>query len=186
MLQNPPVPEPMIKTLVPVISAFIGGLIGITGTYMALLYQRRSERKSINAAFAGEIYALLEIVEKRDYVGTIERAIKNIRAGSRMSFSIPVTQTYFNVYFKNLDKIGLLKAPLSSKIVMFYAAVLGILDDFKILEDATVPRESDEQYIGYLNELKSIIEYAQNLGWAILKQSGRHWRKQAANRLKDN
>jgi len=78
----------MIKTLVPLISALIGGLIGITGSYVAFLYQRRSERKSLTAAFAAEISALLEIAERRDYVGIIRRDIENVRAGSKMGSSL--------------------------------------------------------------------------------------------------
>lgn len=103
-----------------------------------------------------------------------------------MSYSIPVAQTYFNVYFKNLDKIGLLKASLSSKIVLFYTNALAILEDFKTLEDTAVPWESDKQHIGSLNNLLNLIESAQILGWATLKQSGRHWKKYAVNHLKDN
>jgi hypothetical protein len=179
MFQCPPVPEPAIKTLVPVISAFIGGLIGIMGSYMAFLYQRRVERKSITAAFAAEIYALLEIIEKRDYVRVIKQDIESIKSGSRMRHPIPVTQTYFNVYFKNLDKIGLLKAPVSSKIVLFYTNAFALLEDFKTSEDTAVPWESDEQ-IGLLINILNMIESAQNLGYTILKQSGRQWKKQAA------
>jgi hypothetical protein len=179
MFQSPPVPESTIKTLVPVISAFIGGLIGIMGSYAAFLYQRRLERKSITAAFAAEIYALLELVEKRDYVSAIKQDIESIKSGSRMRHSIPVTQTYFNVYFKNLDKIGLLKASIASKIVLFYTNAFALLEDFKTLEDTSVPWESDEQ-IGLLINILNMIESAQNIGYTILKQSGRQWKKQVA------
>ena len=179
MFQSPSVPEPMIKTLLPVISALIGGLIGIAGGYVAFIYQRRSERRSLTAAFAAEIYALLEIVEKRDYVGAIKQEIESIKSGSRTRHSIPVTQTYFNVYFKDLDKIGLLKAPISSKIVLFYTNAFGLLEDFKTLEDTAVPWERDEQ-VGFLINILNIIESAQNIGYTILKQSGRQWKKQVA------
>ena len=91
MFQSPPVPESAIKTLPPVISVLIGGLIGIAGSYTAFRYQRRSEGKSITAAFAAEISAILEIAKKRNYVDVLKRDIENIRSGSRMGSSFPVT-----------------------------------------------------------------------------------------------
>jgi hypothetical protein len=176
MFQSPSVPEPIIKTLLPVISAFIGGLIGITGAYIAFLYQRRSERKSITAAFAAEISAILEIVKKRDYVGVIKRDIENIKSGSRISIAIPVNQTYFNVYFRNVDKIGLLKASLSPKVVMFYTTTFAVLDDFKTLEE-DVPWETEEQRIEFRIGIINLIEDTKNLGSTILKQVGKKWKK---------
>lgn len=66
---------------------------------------------------------------------------------------------YFNVYEKNLDKIGILPNPLPEKIVDLYTVMTAILEDLDSINEADFYNQEVENIIAYLTELQSFFEY---------------------------
>jgi len=102
----------VLKDYIPLLQTLVGGLLtflgGLLGSVIIQQQQRKAERNSLASAFYGEIQALLKIIERRQYIQRIQEAIEDIRSNREISFRIKVTRKYFNVYEKNLDKIGIL------------------------------------------------------------------------------
>ena len=152
----------MDPTLAGLIGAGIGALAGLLGSAMSVLgsivihsYQRENERKDLASAFYGEIGALLEIVSRRHYIEHLENTLNHVRQTNTKAFySIKPTKEYFNVFNKNIDKIGTLPAPLPEKIVSTYTLAFSILEDVEL----DVCKEQLDNW-----DLASLIEHLESL-----------------------
>lgn len=103
------------------IASLVGTLIGrglsIGSALLVLSRQREHEKKNLEGAFAGEIAAILEIARLRDYVGSIQRLLDEIKGRDNWgAFPLKVRQEYFSVYKKNAHQLGLLDPPLPSAL----------------------------------------------------------------------
>jgi hypothetical protein len=111
----------------------VGGALGIIGNWIQAYGAEQREIKAIKAAFRGEISAIITLVEHRDYI-KIFRDLSQYMRQTRdvLPFNIVVTQKYFQVYEKNLDKIG--KSGSEARdICNFYTNCFGVLEDFETI-----------------------------------------------------
>lgn len=120
----------------------IGGLIAITGGFLSsrLLEQHRlrQEERNLALAFKGEISAVLELITERKYLERFTQVIAQIEASGKPFFMpFRVRFKYDRVYESNVARIGLLKAPLSRDIPVFYTRLDSILEDLVSLGDGT-------------------------------------------------
>lgn len=164
----------VLKDYIPLLQTLVGGLLtflgGLLGSVIIQQRQRKAERNSLASAFYGEIQALLKIIERRQYIQRIQEAIKDIRSNREISFRIKVTRKYFNVYEKNLDKIGILPNPLPEKIVDIYTVMTAILDDLDLIDDESFNKQETEVAALFLAELNSLLKYAVESGQEICKE----------------
>ncbi|GEM_PF-3727289 len=117
------------------LAGFLGSAVSVLGTLVIQGSQREIEKKSLASAFYGEIGALLEIVRRRQYIENLEIALDHVRrTNTKVFYSIKPTKEYFNVFNKNIDKIGLLPSPLPEKIVSVYILAFSILEDVEHYE----------------------------------------------------
>jgi hypothetical protein len=152
----------MDPTLAGLIGAGIGALAGLLGSAISVLgsiaiqsYQRENERKDLASAFYGEIGALLEIVSRRRYIEHLDNTVNLVRQTNTKAFySIKPTKEYFNVFNRNIDKIGTLPAPLPEKIVSAYTLAFSILEDVEL-------NASKEQFDN--RDLAALIEHLESL-----------------------
>lgn len=158
---------PILQTLVGGFLTFLGGFLG---NFLIQQQQRRSERKNLASAFYGEIKALVRIVERRRYVQGIKDRIKVLEKGGETKFKVRVEQKYFNVYDKNLDKIGILPEPLPEEIVDLYTVMTSILEDLATLNESSIYEGDPEIIIKHLVELQSLFEYMIESGYKICKK----------------
>ena len=163
-----------LKDYIPLFQTLIGGLLtftgGLLGNILLQQRQRRSERNSLASAFYGEIQALIGIVEKRQYIEGIRDSIHGLKSGKKILYQMRVTRKYFNVYEKNLDKIGILPNPLPEKIVELYTVMTAILEDLDLINEPEFCKEDSEILISHLIELQSLFEYAVSCGRRICQQ----------------
>lgn len=157
-----------------IICVMVGGILaiagGIIGNYMFLISQKNFERDSLKGAFAGEISALISIVKKRKYIENLDQLIKTMKKHQvKLPFYFQVTYNYFNVYEKNVDKIGLLKSPLPELISKVYTQCFSILEDIKQYEKFNIEEIEFEQLIGHYNELLSLFKDNLETGESIIK-----------------
>jgi hypothetical protein len=162
---------PALKDYIPLFQTIIGGLLtfigGLLGNVLIQQRQRYAETKSLASAFHGEIQALIGIVEKRQYIQGIKDALDDLRSGRKITYQMRVTRKYFNVYEKNLDKIGILPNPLPEKIVELYTVMTAILEDLDVINESEFYDEDPEVVISHLLELKSLFEYSVESGKKI-------------------
>src|SRR4030095_11837491 len=95
------------------IAAVVGFFSGASVALIQVQYQRRQERKSLKAALAAEIRAILSIVERRDYIADLEKFIASIEPNKL--YQVRIARDYDIVFRSNCNKIGLLRADLSER-----------------------------------------------------------------------
>jgi hypothetical protein len=164
----------VLKDYIPLLQTLMGGLLtflgGLLGSVIIQQRQRKAERNSLASAFYGEIQALIGIVERRRYIQGIQQSIEDLRLNRKISFRIRVTRKYFNVYEKNLDKIGILPNPLPEKIVDVYTVMTAILEDLDLINEENFYHHETEVAIAYLTELHFLFKYAVESGRKICKE----------------
>ncbi len=113
-----------LKDAFPLIGVVIGGVLTITGGFFSNLYLERNriaeDRRNLAQEFSGENSALRKIIEVRKYREGLQQAISHMQStGQAHHLSIHVRRRYFNVYEKNVSRIGMLEGPLPSMIAIF-------------------------------------------------------------------
>jgi hypothetical protein len=100
-------------------AAIVGGLIAVVGG--TVLEMIRDERKAaqLSHAIAGEIKAVLEIIEARQYRAAVATYLQRAREGDAQILRIHLQQKYFAVIQANLQFIGLLPVELPILIPRF-------------------------------------------------------------------
>lgn len=113
-----------------------GAFLATGGGFLLAQFARYQERKSLRAALASEIRAILSIVERRHYIAGLERFIASIDAQRNNLAQIRIARDYDVVFRSNCDKIGFLPADLAARVVQFYYLISSAIEDLKLLADA--------------------------------------------------
>ena len=95
-------------------------------------YKEAKRIRVVAAAIAGEVKSLLTIIERREYVRTLEGLVASIDAGNFMSssdFMSVNTDAFFGVYKEHLAEIGVLGVELTSQTTQFYVNLFGLVED---------------------------------------------------------
>ena len=124
----------------PLIQVIVGGLLtfmgGVLGPHIIEKLKHNRDAKNLAFAFRGELIAIRTIVNHRNYLGHLTQIIEHVKATNEpFIFKINVRQNYFNVYEKNVDKLGLLPNPLPELISTFYTQAKSVLEDLQSLRD---------------------------------------------------
>jgi hypothetical protein len=117
-----------------IIPVIIGGILtflgGITGNQLLQRRQRKNDREHLSATFAGDIFAILSIIKKRNYEEELNNALDRLRNHEeRVIFARPIEGDYLMVYKQNVGKLGVLESSLAGEIVIFYTYITVLLDD---------------------------------------------------------
>lgn len=80
---NPVSYLPLFQTLVGGLLTFVGGLLG---TYLISRAQRRAETESLASAFYGDITASLMVIERRQYIATLEKKLEGLKKSGKTDF----------------------------------------------------------------------------------------------------
>jgi hypothetical protein len=166
----------MSDTLIGLIGVAIGGSIGILGNWLHWSAVEEREIRALRASFLGEITAIISLVEYRDYIrlfNSIADEIKVTRVA--IPFDVQVTQSYFQVYEKNLDKIGKLGSE-AGDICNFYTNCFGVLEDFETLrrfkdkESTMGPGEFVDRYVYQYKRLATFLTDSMTQGKQLQKR----------------
>jgi len=129
-----------------IFATVVGGTLAIGGGFLASVYERHQERKSVRAALRSEIQSILAIVERRDYIGGLSNRIEAIRAGSPNFFLVRIAKDYDVVFRNNCGKLGLLSSEIAAKTVRFYYLISSVVEDLNLLQDAGGSPGLQERY----------------------------------------
>lgn len=114
------------------IGGVVGALLSGLGQFLHGLYTRRQERLSLSAALAGEVGAVLRLIERRGYVEHYRRCAGMLdgvkeSVGAAAIPVIAAEQDYAEVFRASVERVGLL-GPLAGDVSAFYALSKGLLD----------------------------------------------------------
>ena len=113
-----------------IFSVILGGALAIGGGFVTQLWQHHRDRRALALALAGEIHAIVDIIERRKYTEAITALISQISIKNEpMTMHVPVTQNYFVVYESNAAKIGLLPSNAARDVAVFYTIAKGVIED---------------------------------------------------------
>ncbi|MCL4322598.1 MAG: hypothetical protein M1273_08315 [Deltaproteobacteria bacterium] len=166
------------KILTIIISIFIGALLTGFATLLRDIYIKRKDRLSTAHAFKGEINSILDIMETRKYMGSLQDMIdrkkqifeelKNVYKSPDslkslsviyaitplLSFSFLINEDVFFVKNKLGDKIGLLDNA-AEKVISFYGYANSFLLD---IENNIKTNDEYEKLINNDNGLEKNIK----------------------------
>jgi hypothetical protein len=152
----------MPESLFPLVAVLLGGVLTIAGGYFStiLIERQRLEREQKNLAFAfrGEISAILQLIQDRDYLARFADIIAGIeKTGEPFYVPFRVRYQYDSVFRSNANKIGSLANPLPELLAIFYTRMASILEDFSSLGDGTYASLSAQDLSGlYKRTLKML------------------------------
>lgn len=122
----------------PLYAALGGAIAGaIASFFPTLLLERNRENKyshRLLASLLTEISALLEIIEHRNYRGSIKDIIAHLKAqpsGTTYSFTVTIPEHYSRIYQENCGSIGAITEFHAKRIVMFHQLIDSIVQDIK-------------------------------------------------------
>jgi len=141
----------------------VGGLLTTFCQLILNWHKNKQAARQVALAFKGEIESLLLITEKRKYIELLEEAIN-----LGQPFYFRITFSYFNIYDRNADKIGLLKGDLPQKISTFYTQAYAILEDILDIQEEH-SYMSREETIGRQQEMLRLAKDTIEVGKDILK-----------------
>ncbi len=145
----------------PLIPVIVGGLLtfmgGVLGPHIIEKLKHNRDAKNLAFAFRGELIAIRTIVNHRNYLGHLTEIIEHVKATNEpFIFKVNVRQNYFNVYEKNVDKLGLLPSPLPELISTFYTQAKSVLEDLESLRNGDFST-SDTDLVNVYEELYNLL-----------------------------
>lgn len=129
-----------------ILAVIIGGILAIAGGAGSQAFTHwlsvRHKRTSMKQAFAGEIGALIDIIERRGYLSELDRLIAGIPAEDASIFmSVKITHNYFDVYDNHCQHLGALQNELPRRVTRFYVYAKALVEDFAVPEHGQIQRE---------------------------------------------
>ena len=118
------------------VGVFLGGMIALAAAFGAQFYQDYREAIVLRSALAGEMSAIIDIVEKRHIIEMVEDALQETEQQNKVVFpDFSVKGEYFNVYrgAASTGKLGSLKADVARNVATFYTYAEAITEDYMSL-----------------------------------------------------
>jgi hypothetical protein len=127
------------------LTAVIAALLALAGTLgtgiIVWVVDRRQQRLNLVSAFAGELRAILTVVEERQVLQALQRVVDDIQRLHQPRF-IPfwIGDMHDVVFRQNADKLGSLRAPLPEQIVAAYYRIGSVVLELQMLFEASQGR----------------------------------------------
>lgn len=162
-----------LKDALPLIGVLLGGILSIAGGLLSNLFiecrRAKSARRNLALAFAGEISAIVEIVNTRQYIPNLRNAITYMEeTGEIYPLHISVNRDYFNVYVSNVSNIGILGGRLPRMIATFYTQGNSVLEDINSLSNDALGESDVSFHIEAYKELLKLFESTIVVGHKIV------------------
>lgn len=149
-----------------IVPVLVGGMLAILGSVVATLTVHwitiRHQRRSLSQAFAGEIGAILDIINRRHYLRDLERLVDQ---NASVDFKIQIRENYFLVYESNVNQVGLLPNKLPYEVARFYTYAKSLTEDVAIYPEPNYPPHiaSFENLLETRDMLSELIDFGSRL-----------------------
>jgi hypothetical protein len=156
--------------LAPILQTAIGGLIGAAGANaggaFGSWFTWQKERQSVSAAFAGEVQALLDVIDWPQILELLP-----------VGYKCPIDDHPFPVFEANVGKIGLLPADLATKVAVFYSFAGGIVQDFRTIKKDEIHKGAETGFREHLaRRIKTMLIKGNGLVPELQKEATRTWK----------
>jgi hypothetical protein len=123
----------------------VGGFLGIAGAIssgvLLQIWQDRQKRINLRSALAGELRAILTVVDERRVLPALENVIDHIRMHQTVLFFPVWLGDMHNLVFRqNADKLGSLPAPLPERVVAVHYRIGSVALELQMLFEASQGR----------------------------------------------
>ena len=159
------VASPPVNQWLPLYAALGGAITGAIASFFPtyFLESRRETREArrIKSALLTEIAALLEIIEYRGYLDSVQQVINHLETQSpeaTYAFTVMIPGHYSRIYQENCSNIGVIESKTAKDIVMFHQLLDAVVQDVK--PSGVV---SEGANIESFKELKKIFAQAINI-----------------------
>ena len=137
-----------------ILGAIFGAALPGVMTIAIDLHQKKLQRASLKASFAGEIQSLVKIVQTLEMKEEIQRSIDLMKkTGKKYPLIYSAKQDYFQVYKANVPNLGLLDATTAKNICIFYTNCFASVEYINQL--------NSKEYLNKLNLRSAIKEHKQ-------------------------
>ena len=163
-------------------AVIIGGVLATAGGILTTIFIENQRRKhdsvQLAMAFKGEISALLQHVEERDYLGRISDVIAQMEeTGEPFFMPARIRLQYDRVYENNVERVGLLSYPLPERIPLFYTRLNSILEDFVNLAEGAYSNLEFPVLLRVYRDLHRLLELSAEDGQSIIREIEVAYRK---------
>ncbi|MDR2308886.1 MAG: hypothetical protein LBE53_17050 [Paucimonas sp.] len=144
-----------------VVISLISGLIGISGSWLALGWQAGRENRSVRAAILAEVGALLDLAELQKYRTQARDAADSSSRGFNTTLKLGIPEHFNQVYLANAPKLGVLREDGVRKVVRFYQLMDSVRADTSEggrLIDGTAEKSAYKATLKILEEALGIGE----------------------------
>lgn len=155
------------STIAALAGAAVGGSLTIISSFVLESYRTAARAEQLAHAIAGEVCAILEIVERRGYLNLLEDHRRRALRGERVAVNVKVSHNYFATIEANLDSIGMLPAELPLLIPRFLTYAKSAIEDLSLVDDPS-PAMPAAQLAGIYSELIDVLEHALRNGQKIV------------------
>lgn len=142
------------------VSQILVGVVIAVVVYTANIQTLRYfEKKSLQSAFAGEIEAIIVLAETIELKEIINDSLEVWKKEKKEKLlNMPARGNYFNVYLKNVDKIGLLDKEISRHIAKFYTYCFSAVEYMNDLSDPRWVEMRDFDFKRDVDRLNELID----------------------------
>jgi hypothetical protein len=157
--------------LLPLAGVVVGGLITYATNYCLETRKQTRESRRLAFAFQGEIYALLGIIKRRQYLESFQAVIDYMEnTGEKYAIGIQIRKDYFPVFKSNVGNIGLLACPLPELIAQFYVQANSVLEDIESHRDGTMDDFDLESLVESVKDLHALLKETIGVGEKIIEE----------------
>ena len=163
-----------ISGYIGIFQVLIGGILGFLGgivsTWFLQRRQMKIDRENLSSTLAGEIGAIISIIETRGFEREIRDTLKRIRDGELIKFTRPIRRNYTQVYEHNVVKLGILDKTLAMQIVTFYTQINALLEDNQEMGEIDVTTCDLKYLVDRHEEMLELLTNNVELGKEIKKK----------------
>jgi hypothetical protein len=127
---------------IPLVGVVIGGLITIISSFAATWWtdrlKRATDRQQLAGAICGELKGILSLVEHRNIASILRKSCEASLEAQKLKYlSFKIRQNYFEVFEKNVERIGCLPPSVVADVTEVYVYLKGALEDLKTLDEGS-------------------------------------------------
>jgi len=160
-----------------IIALGITTVLALSSRQISEFFQRRSEKKSLSRAIAGEIKAIIElgrIVKPGLHLNTYIETLKGMKEEDNwqtlmLPFVIRDIKSE-DIYMNNITKIGLLPYSVAEEVAQFYTFLFNMRSDLKTIESGDYNTRGKAAKIRLLQENLELWTCIEEKGLAIAEK----------------